>query len=232
MAASAASSPSSLHSSLSSPRHSARAFDGFTSSGERFVVPATLDTVATLLPQHWSLTSVLTLALIAVNAACVACMRWSKWPHLLYFLFFRISYDVGLGLILRSQSRHGSFTAWYEAAVARAGGVKSSHWAARVLHHLTQSQLVSSRGEDGQQLDVDLLPAAFRSWLLFKNLVNLILINDGCNYLLLAVKCAHLPEHITALVLLQYATGAFLALFNCQPDAAQPRTARQPALLQ
>ena len=37
-------------------------------------------------------------------------------------------------------------------------------------------------------------PTAFRAWLVYKNLVNVILINDGLNYLLLGFKCFHLPR--------------------------------------
>lgn len=90
------------------------AFEGFTDAGEQFLVPETLDTVATLIPWNWSVTSVLTLSLVLLNAYCIAFMQWSKWPHVFYFLFFRCCYDIGLGSILRAQSEHKTFSLWYQ----------------------------------------------------------------------------------------------------------------------
>ena len=92
------------------------------------------------------------------------------------------------------------------------GGVKSQHWLARLFHHLSASQIKLSPSTP--VVDVDSYPTAFRAWLVYKNLVNVILINDGLNYLLLGVKCFHLPHTLSWLVLLQYALGVFLALFN------------------
>ena len=212
-AVSSPSTPSSRRSgsSLSAARHDL-SYEGFTEDGERFIVPETLDTIATLLPWHWSVTSLLTLSLLAANASCIAFAGWSKWPHVAYFLFFRLSYDVGLGALLRTQSEHKTFTRWYEAQLRAVGGVKSGHWLARLFHHLAASQIVRSPSQPA--VDVDSYPAAFRAWLVYKNLVNVILINDGLNYLLLGVKCFHLPVQLTALVPLQYAVGVFLGVFN------------------
>ena len=203
--------PSSRRSSLTGARHDA-SYEGFTDEGERFVVPETLDTIATLLPANWSLTSLLALALLAANALCIALAGWSKWPHVAYFLFFRLSYDVGLGALLRAQSERKAFTRWYDRRLQAVGGVYSAHWLARLFHHLAASQIAYSPSQP--PVDVDRLPTAFRAWLVYKNLVNVILINDGLNYLLLGIKCFHLPAQLTALVLLQYAVGVFLGVFN------------------
>ena len=209
----ASSSPPSLfrRGSLSGSRHDS-SYEGFTSDGERFVVPETLDTVATLLPWNWSITSLLTLSLLAANALCIAFAGWSKWPHVAYFLFFRLSYDVGLGAVLRAQSEHATFTRWYARQLAAVGGASSGHWVARVFHHLAASQIAHSSSQPA--VDVDSYPTAFRAWLVYKNLVNVILINDGLNYLLLGIKCFHLPTELTWLVVLQYAVGVFLGVFN------------------
>jgi len=208
---SSSSPPLSRRSSLTGTRHDA-SYEGFTDEGERFVVPETLDTVATLLPWNWSLTSLLTLALLAANATCIAFAGWSKWPHVAYFLFFRLSYDVGLGAVLRAQSEHKTFTRWYAAQLQAVGGAKSGHWLARLFHHLAASQIARSPSQPA--VDVDSYPEAFRAWLVYKNLVNVILINDGLNYLLLGVKCFHLPSELTWLVALQYGVGVFLGVFN------------------
>ena len=203
--------PLSRRSSLTATRHDP-SYEGFTFEGERFVVPETLDTVATLLPPNWSLTSLLTLTLLAANATCIALAGWSKWPHVAYFLFFRLSYDVGLGALLRAQSEHATFTRWYDRQLQAVGGVRSSHWLARLFHHLAASQIARSSSQP--PVDVDCYPTAFRAWLVYKNLVNVILINDGLNYLLLGIKCFHLPTQLTWLVALQYAVGLFLGVFN------------------
>lgn len=170
-----------------------------------------------------SITSVVTLALLAANALCIAFAGWSKWPHVAYFLFFRLSYDVGLGALLRAQSENKTFTRWYDRQLQAVGGVKSRHWVARLFHHLAASQVVRSPSQHAL-VDVDSYPTAFRAWLVYKNLVNVILINDGLNYLLLGVKCFHLPSDLSWLVMLQYSVGGFLGLFNwsAQHPAQQP----------
>ena len=201
-------------------------YEGFTDEGDRFLVPETLDTVATLLPWNWSITSVLTLSLLLLNAYCIAFARWSKWPHVFYFLFFRVCYDVGLGVLLRAQSERKAFTRWYERTLRAVGGVGSRHWLARLFHHLAATQIQRSpTSSSSPAVDVDSYPTAFRAWLVYKNLVNVILINDGLNYLLLGVKCFHWPTELSWLVALQYALGLFLALFNCTNPRTRARSA-------
>jgi len=61
---------------------------------------------------------------------------------------------------------------------------------------------------------IESYPQEFRAWLVYKNLVNIVLVNDGLTYLLLFYAAFRLPEQWDALVLVQYALGVFLGVFN------------------
>lgn len=180
---------------------------GFTGAGEKFQVPDTLNTVSTLLPHNLSIGSALTLLCILTSAYLVFFGQLTKWPHICIFFFFRCGYDIGLGLILRAQSEHKWFFKNYVTLYNKGGAFR------RLLNHLAESQL---HRDVRKHKKIDEYPAEFRAWLVYKNLVNLILINDGISYLLLGLKCFHIPawQDVDYLVIGQYLLGVFLCVFN------------------
>jgi len=134
----------------------------------------------------------------------------SKWPHVFIFFFWRLAYDVGLGLLLRAQSERKWFTKLYISLYERGGTWK------QLLDHLARMQLFPS---DRAAKPIDQYPTCFRAWLVYKNLVNIILVNDGLTYLLLGLKCFHLPSQglwalLSPSVMAQYGVGLFLCVFN------------------
>jgi phosphatidylethanolamine N-methyltransferase len=181
---------------------------GFTEDGTRFDVPDTLNTMEIFLPHNLSIGSAISLTCVLISAYLVAFGGYSKWLHIGIFFFWRLSYDLGLGLILRGQSEHKTFMKFY----LRHYGDGSS-WKAKLLDHLAIRQLPS---DVRARTPITSYPQVFRAWLVYKNLVNIILVNDGLTYLLLGLKCFHFPptEGFTLWVMLQYFVGICLALFN------------------
>lgn len=178
---------------------------GTTSDGTQFIVPDTHNTLATFDPRNFNAASLLSASLVALNLFSMLYLTKSRWPHILVFAFWRCCYDVGLGLILQRQSSHEAFARWYRNAMEYYAPESFQH---RLLVHLAKSQLVD------KSLNVNSLPSDFRAWLVYKNFVNVILVNDASSYLLLGVRCANLPSSISILLLGQYALGIGLCFFN------------------
>ncbi len=85
---------------------------GKTPSGVRFEVPVTPDMFITLLnPFRWGPAELLTLALLFTTGLGVLLRRVLPIPiYVAVFLFWRLAYNVGLGLVLRAQSHRRSFS--------------------------------------------------------------------------------------------------------------------------
>ena len=178
---------------------------GFTAAGDRFHVPDTLNTAEVFLPGNLSLGSAFSMLCIVTAAGLTFFGGYGKWLNIAIFLFWRTSYDLGLGLILRAQSERHTFLKLYLRLYAQGG------WKAQLLDHLAVRQLAP---EERAAASIQSFPQEFRAWLVYKNFVNIILVNDGLTYLLLGLKCWNMPDSFTLLVLGQYLVGIFLGIFN------------------
>lgn len=167
-----------------------------------FTLPRTLDTIEAFFPWNLSLGSMTAVALCAASLAIFWFANWPIWAHILLYFHWRCWYDVGLGLILRSQSLHKSVTRFYTRNTANPHSCFS-----RLLKRLAKGSLDSDFNPDDY-------PDEFVSWLVFKHLVNLILLNDSFNYMLLGFKCFNIPAELDYWRYAQYALGVFLIVFN------------------
>lgn len=202
--------PASASSTITSNNSSTPVLNGLTDDGERFAVPDTLNTVNTFLPQNMGLVSATTLILLLCSAYLVLFGNLNKWYHICWFFVWRCSYDIGLGVILSQQSQHRMVTKWYRKyrGTSTAPASTPVH---KLLDHLAKSQLPASLRPTFLQY-----PLAFRSWLVYKSLVNFILVQDGLNYLLLAIKVFKIPtwHDVSLLLMVQYLAGIVLSVFN------------------
>lgn len=181
--------------------------DGLTDDGTKFVVPDTLNTVTTFQPQNIGLVSALTILCLSISAYTVFFCNYTKWLHIIIFFIFRCSYDIGLGIILRNQSQYRTVTKWY--IKQRGYSTEPTSLYHKVLDHVASYQLpITIRN------NLMLYPVDFRAWLVYKSLVNFILVQDGLNYILLAIRLFKVPDHISLLLLLQYTIGIVLCVFN------------------
>lgn len=172
--------------------------------GEKFLVPETMSTVSAFYPWNLNPASILSLFFGTTLMYITFFAGWPKWVNICAFMFWRLCYDVGLGIILTYQSKHQSVTRLVERLLAD----KSSPLAAFLL------KLAGAALPKEYAVKIDSYPSGFQAWLLYKHLVNIVLVNDGCSYVLLGFKCFNAPDSISLVLIGQYLVGLFLCLFN------------------
>jgi phosphatidylethanolamine N-methyltransferase len=126
------------------------------------------------------------------------------------FLFWRAAYNAGIGWLLRHQSNHNRLVRW----------AKNSHIFEKPetgrnphprLYQLLKSEMETKIPKDYKFEEA---PLEYNTWLLFRRVVDLILMCDFVSYCLFAVACAHRPAESRGLWALRWLTGIILFLFN------------------
>lgn len=122
------------------------------------------------------------------------------------FLFWRAAYDLGLGYLLHEQSVRRALIAWAKDYKLFDPDYKPKRYA------FIMRQLSDKMGDD---YDFAKVPIEYNTWLLFRRLVDLILVNDFVSYVLFANAFIHFPEgHGTLVHTLRWTAGWILAFFN------------------
>lgn len=181
---------------------------GRTPDGTVFVVPETHDMVRNLLDPRLK-KSIAEVTTVAVLISYI--LLWMALPQswripvfLLMFAFWRAAYNGGIGWLLQQQSHHKQLTVWAkEYRVFE----KSEWW----VHKLIHKDLTVKFADN---YDFYKMPLEYNTWLLFRNLVDLILMSDFTCYMLLACACFHHTEHSWHIVLGRWVAGIGLFLFN------------------
>lgn len=107
----------------------------------------------------------------------------------LTFLVWRAAYNVGIGYLLKVQSNHRRLVAWakrYQLFVPESQSPRP--W----LHRLLKRELETKIREDYRFEDA---PIEYNTWLVFRKLVDLILMCDFVSYALFAAACAETPAN-------------------------------------
>jgi phosphatidylethanolamine N-methyltransferase len=103
---------------------------------------------------------------------------WAQAFFLAYFTFWRLAYNLGLGIVLTKQSKKR----WIVRYVQQQGWLDSTRrpkvrdWIKRQLS-----------GKMGKDYGFDGLPVEYNAWLLFRQVVDIILLNDFLSYVLFAL---------------------------------------------
>lgn len=172
---------------------------GITFEGVRFNAPRT--------PSAWDTMTHLNVPMIFVWSFVFAQIALSRsgWigtvGHIAVFMFWRCAYNIGLGWILRNQSNSSAFVSVYRKLVNSKYG--------SLVHLLIQGHMTIHNAN----YDISEQPDAFNAWILFRNLVDLILCSDLTAYLLLVFHFAQMPT-FGILPVLQYILGFALCVFN------------------
>jgi phosphatidylethanolamine N-methyltransferase len=125
---------------------------------------------------------------------------------LIIFLFWRTAYDLGLGYLLHEQSVRRALIAWIQDHKIFSPTYNPRRYA------FIKRQLTSKMGAD---YDITEVPVEYNTWLLFRRLVDLILVNDFVSYALFATAWIHFPEgHGWIVHTLRWSAGWVLAFFN------------------
>lgn len=176
-----------------SPRPTTRGLLGITRSGARFAVPAQDNTLG-MLARVWEVPTMLAWLCFAVTASTVALsvprmpalqaawallpsagFRAPRWAVVYLAVFWRLMYNLVLGLVLRAQSRTSVLTRWMDARTedfkrAEEDG-RQPQLSTRVVNHLLATSLRSAK-------PLVEYPSELSAWVIARYFVNIILAND------------------------------------------------------
>ncbi|KAI1845815.1 hypothetical protein JX265_000006 [Neoarthrinium moseri] len=184
------------------PAPKARKTFGRTPDGTIFTVPTTHDMVSQLLDprQPKNLSDALVLAILAAHIAllCLLPSSLKRPAFALIFLIWRASYNLGIGLLLRVQSNENKMVNWaktWKLFENPATGRNPRPW----LYKLLKNELETKIPED---YSFEEAPLEYNTWLVFRRVVDLILMCDFVSYCLFAIACGHSPENESTLICL------------------------------
>ncbi|KAI5290717.1 phosphatidylethanolamine N-methyltransferase, partial [Ascosphaera acerosa] len=188
---------------------------GRTPDGTTFLVPRTHDMVTQLLspttPKNFSDLAVLTILSLHVLLLRYLPSQQRIPVFAAVFLFWRAAYNIGIGWLLHSQSNHGRLVLWakkYRLFVDPATGQNPRPR----LYKFLQRELETKIPTDYSFAEA---PVEYNTWLVFRRIVDLILMCDFTSYCLFAVACAKQPPDETlALFCGRWSLGIALVLFN------------------
>lgn len=105
------------------------------------------------------------------------------------FLFWRASYNIGIGYLLRVQSNYTLLVTWakkWKLFEKPSSGRNPRPW----LYGVLKRELEAKIPEDYKFEDA---PIEYNTWLVFRRVVDLILMCDFVSYCLFAIICGHKP---------------------------------------
>ncbi|KAI0920604.1 phosphatidylethanolamine N-methyltransferase, variant 2 [Taiwanofungus camphoratus] len=183
---------------------------GKTPGGEVFRVPTTHDVLTALFHPAYpkSHLDLLNLGLLGSQIVLffVLPLSISKVFFLLYFTFWRAAYNLGLGWVLTKQSKRK----WIVREVQKLGWLDERRRPA--VRNWIRKQLAGKMGSD---YSFDELPLEYNTWLLFRQAVDIILLNDFTAYCMFAFTCFRIPEGLSTTVhIMRWIGGIALIAFN------------------
>ncbi|SCU78607.1 LAME_0A05072g1_1 [Lachancea meyersii CBS 8951] len=181
------------------------------SSNVEFVPAKTHDMVRSLFDPTLKKSFLEVLISLAIISNVVLCyfaaskfgVVFTKWLYLWQYVFWRLCYNIGIGVILYHQSKYESLTQYAKRHALFSK--KNQHWLARFCRFELHSKMPSS-------YRVEAFPEEFNTWLLFRQFVDLILMQDFTTYMLfvcLSIPKTVLPSHSVSVLL-----GVMMILFN------------------
>ncbi|GLB44428.1 putative catalyzes the first step of the methylation pathway of phosphatidylcholine biosynthesis, the SAM-dependent methylation of phosphatidylethanolamine (PE) to phosphatidylmonomethylethanolamine (PMME) [Lyophyllum shimeji] len=183
---------------------------GKTPGGEVFRVPTTHDVLTTLFHPGYpkSHLDLLNLGLLGTQLVIFLLLprHAAQVFFFIYFAFWRAAYDAGLGWVLTKQSKKK----WIVREVQRLGWLDADRRPA--VRNWIREQL---QGKMGKDYSFDDLPLEYNTWLLFRQAVDVILVNDFLSYCMFAFSCFRVPEGLSIPVhIMRWLGGLALIAFN------------------
>ncbi|KAF2459033.1 phosphatidylethanolamine N-methyltransferas-like protein [Lineolata rhizophorae] len=188
---------------------------GRTPDGTVFTVPQTHDMVSQLLspsqPKNYS--DLFVLAVLAFHILTL----WALPPSFrqpvfaIVFLFWRACYNAGIGWLLHAQSQGRLLVSWAKRSKIFENPAKGNNKHPK-LYALLKREMETKIPKDYKFEDA---PIEYNTWLLFRRIVDLILMCDFVSYFMFAFACFNTPagEGI-AMTVARWAAGIALFLFN------------------
>ncbi|PMD36036.1 phosphatidylethanolamine N-methyltransferase [Hyaloscypha variabilis F] len=188
---------------------------GRTPSGTIFTVPQTHDMVSQLLDprQPKNLSDAIVIAILCLHILTLYLLPAAlKRPvFAIIFLFWRGCYNIGIGYLLQIQSNHRRLVTWakkWSLFEDPSTGKNPRPW----LYKLLKRELETKIPEDYKFEDA---PIEYNTWLVFRRVVDLILMCDFTSYCLFAIACGVRPAGEGLIMAIsRWATGILLFGFN------------------
>ncbi|KAI9101292.1 phosphatidylethanolamine N-methyltransferase [Phlyctochytrium arcticum] len=186
---------------------------GRTIDGKTFSVPPTNDLIHTLFARqaHKTLPEFVTLGAMAVEISLFLFTSTSKWVFLALFIFWRLMYNVGLGWLLKIQSKDRTLIRWALKHGLGSNPTTPRSWWSQYL----VQQVTAKMSGEGSVYNYDEMPIEFNTWILYRGLVDVILVNDFTCYILFALSFFQAPvDGYNWIDVLRFAGGIAMLLFN------------------
>ena len=127
------------------------------------------------------------------------------------FLFWRAGYNLGIGYLLHTQSHHQMLVRWARISKIFVNPATSRNPRPR-LYAFLKREMETKIPKD---YNFDTAPLEYNTWLLFRRVVDLILMCDFVTYILFALACAHQPKNEALMsTVIRWTVGPGLFLFN------------------
>ncbi|CAO2654629.1 Nn.00g113620.m01.CDS01 [Neocucurbitaria sp. VM-36] len=187
---------------------------GRTPDGTVFIVPHTHDMVSQLLSptQPKNLSDVAVLAVLAgLIFTLYVLPKSARIPvFAAIFLFWRAAYNAGIGWLLDAQSKHNRLVLWAKNSCIfeKPNTGKNPH---PTIYKLIKREMETKIPTDYKFEEA---PLEYNTWLVFRRVVDLILMCDFVSYCLFAIACFNRPPESWLLWALRWTTGIILFLFN------------------
>ncbi|KAK2759152.1 phosphatidylethanolamine N-methyltransferase [Arachnomyces sp. PD_36] len=188
---------------------------GRTPDGTVFTVPQTHDMVSQLLSpsEPKNMSDILVLAILALHIFLLyALPSFLRVPvFAATFLFWRACYNVGIGWLLHMQSNHGTMLLWARKSriFENPATGKNPH---PELYKRIKWELETKIPKD---YSFEEAPIEYNAWLVFRRVVDLILMCDFTSYCLFAIACGGRPvDENFIMTTLRWVAGIGLVIFN------------------
>ncbi|KAI9011116.1 phospholipid methyltransferase-domain-containing protein [Gaertneriomyces semiglobifer] len=134
-----------------------------------------------------------------------------RYVFLGMFIFWRIMYNFGLGVLLNSQSKDRALVRLAKKHGLGPNPKTPRAWWAQYLVNQVKRKMTKK----GVEYKYEEMPVEFNVWILYRGLVDVILVNDFTCYILFALAYYQSPEGGYGFVdALRYAAGLAMLLFN------------------
>ncbi|KAG0332939.1 phosphatidylethanolamine N-methyltransferase [Podila humilis] len=191
-------------------KESEEAAFGKTPNGTIFRVPQTKDMLTEIfdMTKKKSAFDIMTLAVMGVQIFLFFTLPTNvkRFLFLILFVFWRAGYNAGLGYLLKLQSERRGLVAW-----AKDKGIFDKH-SGNPWYEWLKVELSCKMDAD---YDFETVPIEYNTWLLYRQLVDLILMNDFTTYVCFALSWLTFPagsgffSHV-----LRWVAGFILVFFN------------------
>ncbi|KAK2877253.1 phosphatidylethanolamine N-methyltransferase [Arthroderma sp. PD_2] len=188
---------------------------GRTPDGTVFTVPHTRDMVSQLLSpsEPKNLSDILVLSIIGLHIILLYLLpSFFRIPVFAFlFLCWRAAYNIGIGWLLHMQSNHSTMVLWARKTKIFVNPSTGQNPHPK-LYSFIKRELETKIPEDYSFEDA---PIEYNTWLVFRRVVDLILMCDFTSYCLFAIACGGRPAEENFMVMtLRWIVGMGLVLFN------------------